>query len=175
MKETEKRKTAIHISTIHDTFNTSRRHLPCLVKNSREYLPERATCLGMGQSSSMMWARWSSSREQSSPECGSNRQSPVASSNACRQKLYTRKSVCPSEFTHLIFRKCFTAFLCFIQIFKSHSFPLSKQNSYILKAMTNTGRTSLIHNLFLSLTAACVKVFQITTYTHTCTKCQKTK
>ena len=30
---------------------------PRLLKNSREYLPEKAICLGMGPTSSMTWAR----------------------------------------------------------------------------------------------------------------------
>lgn len=33
--------------------------LPLLLKNSREYFPERAKCLGIQPSSSMMWAIWS--------------------------------------------------------------------------------------------------------------------
>lgn len=33
--------------------------LPLLLKNSREYFPERAKCLGIQPSSSMMWAMWS--------------------------------------------------------------------------------------------------------------------
>lgn len=33
--------------------------LPLLLKNSREYFPESAKCLGIQPSSSMMWAMWS--------------------------------------------------------------------------------------------------------------------
>lgn len=35
---------------------------PRLLKNSLEYRPEKAMCLGISPRSSMMWARWSSSR-----------------------------------------------------------------------------------------------------------------
>lgn len=33
--------------------------LPLLLKNSREYFPERAKCRGIQPRSSMMWAMWS--------------------------------------------------------------------------------------------------------------------
>lgn len=38
--------------------------LPLRLKNSREYFPDRAKCLGILPSSSMMWAMWSMRREQ---------------------------------------------------------------------------------------------------------------
>lgn len=38
--------------------------LPLRLKNSREYFPDRAKCLGILPSSSMMWAMWSMRREK---------------------------------------------------------------------------------------------------------------
>ena len=38
--------------------------LPLLLKNSREYFPESAKCLGIQPSSSMMWAMWSTEEKR---------------------------------------------------------------------------------------------------------------
>mmetsp|Transcript_21274 Transcript_21274/g.61438 ORF Transcript_21274/g.61438 Transcript_21274/m.61438 type:complete len:224 (-) Transcript_21274:680-1351(-) len=59
-------------------------------KKSREYLPDRAHCFGGWlPSSSIMRARWSSSRDQSLLERGSKRKSPVRSSKNMQAALQT--------------------------------------------------------------------------------------
>lgn len=55
--------------------------LPSLVKYSRLCLPEEHTDLGILPRSSIIWAKWSSSREKCFPDLGSNKKSPVTNSN----------------------------------------------------------------------------------------------
>lgn len=51
-----------HTDAMMSMFDISSHALPCFVKNSDEYLPSRAMDRGIGPRSSMMCARWSSSR-----------------------------------------------------------------------------------------------------------------
>mmetsp|Transcript_33874 Transcript_33874/g.73708 ORF Transcript_33874/g.73708 Transcript_33874/m.73708 type:complete len:293 (-) Transcript_33874:541-1419(-) len=65
-------------------------NFPPFVKKSLEYFPESAHSLGGASPiSSIMSARWSSSRDQSSPVRGSKRKSPVVSSKNIQAALHT--------------------------------------------------------------------------------------
>lgn len=48
--------------------------LPLRLKNSREYFPDRAKCLGIPPSSSMMWAMWSAKERKKGMGMGGHRE-----------------------------------------------------------------------------------------------------
>ena len=102
------------------------RSSPARVKNSRLRLPPVATFLGMRPTSSIISARWSSSRSYSLPDRGSNSKSPVASSNTRHATDQTSAAV-PYLAPRITsgHRYCRVWISCVNCLYVQHAFPRS--------------------------------------------------
>ena len=102
------------------------RSSPARVKNSRLRLPPVATFFGIRPTSSIISARWSSSRSYASPDRGSNSRSPVASSNTRHAADQTSAAV-PYLAPRITsgHRYCRVWMSCVNCLYVQHAFPRS--------------------------------------------------